>query len=135
MYQHILVPVSFDEDHNTTGAVAVARQLASEGARVTLLHVMQQVPKYAANYIPDGFQSDACAAISDSLATLGADIPNAEGAVVEGPVGKTILKWAAAQDVDCIIVASHRPSMQDVLLGSTATHVARHARCAVHLIR
>ncbi|SFL11561.1 universal stress protein [Shimia haliotis] len=135
MYTHILVPVSFDEDHNTAAAVAVAGQLVSEGAKVTLLHVMQQVPKYAANYIPRGFQNEARQAISESLTTIGADLANVEGVVVEGPVGKTILKWAEAHEVDCVIVASHKPSMQDVLLGSTATHVARHARCAVHLVR
>ncbi len=135
MYQHILVPVSFDEDHNVTAAVAVARQLAAEGGRVTFLHVMQQVPKYAVNYIPEGFQDEACVAISESLATLGAELPQAEGVVVTGPVGKTILKWAEAHQVDCLVVASHKPSVQDVLLGSTATHVARHARCAVHLVR
>ncbi|TCK99314.1 nucleotide-binding universal stress UspA family protein [Shimia isoporae] len=135
MYQHILVPVSFDEDHNTTGAVAVAQLLAPEGVHVTLLHVMQQVPKYAANYIPEGFQDEARQAIEDSLASLGADLAEAEGVVIEGPVGKSILKWGEAHDVDCIIVASQKPSVQDVLLGSTATHVARHARCAVHLVR
>ncbi|MGR3713477.1 MAG: universal stress protein [Shimia sp.] len=135
MYKHLLVPVSFDEDHNTTAALTVARQLASEADEVTLLHVMQQVPKYAVNYIPEGFQDEARRAIEDSLETLGAELPHADGVVIEGPVGKSILKWAEAHDVDCIIVASHRPSMQDYLLGSTATHVARHARCAVHLAR
>lgn len=135
MYDHILVPVSFDEDHNTTAAVAVARQLVSEGGRVTLLHVMQQVPKYAANYIPEGFQDEACDAIRESLATLGEELPQAQGVVIEGPAGKSILKWAEANAVDCLVVASHRPTVQDVLLGSTATHVARHARCAVHLVR
>ncbi|MGR3636437.1 MAG: universal stress protein [Shimia sp.] len=135
MYQHILVPVSFDEDHNTTAALAVAGQLVTEGVRVTLLHIMQQVPKYAVNYIPAGFQDEARRAIEVSLETLGADLPHASGVVIEGPVGKSILKWAEANEVDCIIVASNRPSVQDYILGSTATHVARHARCAVHLVR
>jgi glycine betaine/choline ABC-type transport system substrate-binding protein len=36
---------------------------------------------------------------------------------------------------DLIVMASHRPSLKDYLLGPNAAHVARHARCTVYIVR
>ena len=38
-------------------------------------------------------------------------------------------------DTDCVVIASHRPGLQDYLLGSTAARVVRHAACSVHVLR
>ena len=135
MYKHILVPVSFDDDRNADMSVAVARRLADPGCRVTLMHVMEQVPSYVINYVPKGFHDEARKAIVQSLETMGADLPNAEGRVIEGHAGRSILEWAGDNGVDCIVIASHRPGMQDYFLGSTESQVVRHARCAVHVVR
>lgn len=135
MYKHVLVPVAFDEDHDPSEAIAAAGLLVSEGGRVTLLHVMAHVPSYVINYVPEGFQAEAQAAIIASLEAMGSELPHATGVVAEGTAGKTIVKWAGQEDVDCIVIASHRPGMQDIVLGSTAAQVVRHAACAVHVIR
>ncbi len=58
-----------------------------------------------------------------------------EVAVVSGHAGHTIVDWASHHDIDCIVVASHRPGLQDYFLGSTAARVVRHAPCAVHVHR
>lgn len=135
MYSHILVPISFDEDRDAAGAVHVARVLAGADSKVTLFHVMERVPGYAINYLPDDYVSSARAAIEEELGTMSEGIPNASAIVVEGHSGRTILDWADENDVDCIVIASHRPGMQDLLLGSTASQVVRHAKCSVHVIR
>ncbi|WP_371932559.1 universal stress protein [Pararhizobium sp. IMCC21322] len=46
-----------------------------------------------------------------------------------------MVEYAESNGVDCIIIASHRPGLQDYFLGSTAARVVRHAHCAVHVIR
>ncbi|PSL18151.1 universal stress protein [Shimia abyssi] len=135
MYHHILIPVSFDDNKNAETAIAVAERLADERTKVSLLHVMEQVPGYAINYIPEGFHEGAKAAIVESLSTLGATLPNMQGEVIEGHAGRSILAWASEHGVDCIVIASHRPGMQDYFLGSTASQVVRHAKCAVHVVR
>jgi nucleotide-binding universal stress UspA family protein len=135
MYDHILVPVSFDGDRHPETALEVAAKLRSETGKVTLFHVMEQVPSYAMNYIPEGFHEEAKKAIVESLEAMGSDVPNAECVVVDGHSGRTILDWAADHKPDLIVVASHRPGMQDLLLGSTATQIVRHAKCAVHVVR
>ncbi len=135
MYRHILVPVAFDEAHDPSEAVAVARRLIEEDGQVSLLHVMAHVPSYVINYVPEGFQVEAQTAIVASLEAMGAELPNVKGVVEEGHAGKTIVKWGAAHAVDCIVIASHRPGVQDIVLGSTAAQVVRHAKCAVHVTR
>ncbi len=135
MYHHILVPVAFDEAHDPSEALALAARLVADDGRVSLLHVMAHVPSYVINYVPEGFQSEARTAILESLEAMGGDLPQVQGIVEEGHAGKTIVKWAAAHGVDCVIIASHRPGVQDIVLGSTAAQVVRHATCAVHVIR
>jgi nucleotide-binding universal stress UspA family protein len=135
VYHHVLVPVSFDTERDGAGALAAARLLVGEGGKISLLHVIEQVPAYAISYLPSGYQSEARKAIEAELSSMAAALPRAESFVVEGHSGRTILDWAEAHGPDCIVIASHRPGMQDLLLGSTAAKVVRHATCAVHVIR
>lgn len=135
MYDNILVPISFDDDRDANGAIAVARALAKDGAKITLLHVMEQIPGYAISYMPNDYITESRRAIQTELTAMAGNLPGGEAVLVEGHSGRTIVDWADKHGVDCIIIASHRPGMQDLLLGSTATTVVRHARCAVHVIR
>lgn len=135
MYKNILVPVSFEADRNAQGAMEIAQTLAGEGATITCLHVMEQLPKYATEYLPADHLENAKADVVASLQSLVADVPNASAVVVNGHSSRTILEHADNNSVDLIIVASHQPGMQDYLLGSTAAKVVRHAKCAVHVLR
>lgn len=62
-------------------------------------------------------------------------VAGAKVVVIDGPTGRTITNWAEETGVDCIVMSSHRPVMSDILLGSTAAWVVRHAQCSVHVIR
>ncbi len=135
MYHNILVPISFDTKRDTSGPIKLAEILATPDAKVTLLHVVEHIPNYAISYMPAEYLTEARKAIQTELDDLAAKLPNAEGLVIEGHSGRSILDWAEAHSPDLIIMASHRPGMQDLLLGSTATHVVRHAKCAVHVVR
>ena len=135
MYRNLLVPISFEDDAKAQAALAVARRLADDDATITLLHVMEQVPGYAISYVPPDYLTQSRAAIQSELDDLAARLNHATGVVVEGHSGRTILDWAEENGVDCIVIASHRPGMQDLLLGSTAAKVVRHATCAVHVLR
>ena len=55
--------------------------------------------------------------------------------IISGHAGRTIVDHAVENHVDCIVIASHRPGLEDYFLGSTAARVVRHAPCAVHVIR
>jgi len=135
MYDNLLVPVSFEPDRNAREALDIAQALATDGADITLLHVMEQIPPYAATYLPEGHFEQARARIVAALTGLAEGVPGAVVEVISGHAGRTILDWARERRVDCIVIASHRPGMADFLLGSTAAQVVRHAGCAVHVVR
>lgn len=135
MYDNILVPVSFEADRNAREATDIAQALRAEGGKITLLHVMEHLPQYATEYLPPDHLEKARADITSGLSALSEGVENSEVVVVEGHSARTILDYANEVNVDCIVIASHRPGMQDYFLGSTAARVVRHAKCAVHVVR
>ena len=135
MYKDILVPIIFDKERDTGGSIDIAGTLLAEGGRITLLHVIEHIPDYAASYLPPDFMVKKRLKIEADLAEIVEDVPHATGSVISGHAGRAILDWAREHNNDCIVIASHRPGMQDLLLGSTAAKVVRHAACAVHVVR
>ncbi len=135
MYRHILVPVAFDQDHAPETALKVVQELAAEDARITFLHVMADVPQYAISYMPQGYGENLRRAIQAELDGFAQGFGRGVGLIADGDAGRTILDWADDNEVDCIVIASHRPGLQDYLLGSTTARVVRHALCSVHVLR
>ncbi len=136
MYKHILVPVALDHEHNAAQALEIAQSLRAEGGRITVLHVLEAVPGYVETYIPEEVRKNNQAEAKASLdgMTIGVSGP-IETHVILGHSGRSIVEYSKAHDNDCIVMASHRPGLQDYFLGSTAGHVVRHATCGVHVVR
>ncbi len=135
MYKNILVPVLFDEGHDTQASYLATRALADEGAKFTVLHVMEAIPAYAATQIPDDVMATSRKMIEKSLRQSAAALPGASAVLISGHAGRVIVDYAKEHDIDCIVMASHRPGLEDYFLGSTAGRVVRHAKCSVHVIR
>ncbi len=130
-----MIPVSLDEDRDVQQAIAVAQKLASPGGRITIFHVTESLPTYVADYIPPDVAQDRINSAKEKVADLASGVDNASAVVVDGSSGRTITDWARDKGADLIVIASHRPKMSDIFLGSTAAWVVRHADCAVHVIR
>jgi nucleotide-binding universal stress UspA family protein len=135
MYSKILVPLA--ADHAAVGARAMqsARALLAEGGTITVLTVLEQVPSYVAQYLPRDQDEKNRAEIDAGLAQEFADTPEVQHEVRSGHPAQTILEVAERGGYDCVVIASHRPGLQDYLLGSTAARVVRHAQCSVHVLR
>ena len=136
MYAHILVPVALDQEHDHNEAIRVAEGLLDEGGKMTLLHVMEQIPAYAMAQVPAGLLADGRKGLEARMHDLKDTmrVPT-EAKVIEGPAGPSIVDYAEHEKVDCIVMRSHRPELADYLLGSTAGRVVRHAECSVHVVR
>lgn len=135
MYNNILIPMASDHDPEADKALAVARLLADEGAKITALTVMEAIPEYIVTQLPEGQIEKNIHAMEGGLKEALGDANDVEVAVVSGHSGRTILDWAEEHGVDCIVMASHRPDLSNYFLGSTASRVVRHAQCAVHVLR
>ncbi len=135
MYNKILVPMALARTKSTRSAVKVAERLLSEGGSITALHVLDRMPAMVAAALP---KDHAETRWNDSMALLKEQLAGhdkIEPAVIDGHEGRAIVDYAEANGFDLIIVASHKPDVTDLFLGSTAAWVVRHAKCAVHVTR
>lgn len=135
MYKNVLVPIALDHERDTKEALSIAHAISEKGAKITALHVMEEVPAYVAQYLPDGQLEEN---VHELEARMKAELVGEDDIairVISGHAGHAIVDFAKQHDVDCIVVASHRPGFTDFFLGSTAARVVRHAPCAVHVSR
>lgn len=136
MFKTILVPI--DMAHAAEGKVNIdiAVKQAETDAKIILLNVVEDIPNWAAIAIPDELIGASLQTAKDELQAI-ADACDApvEAEVRTGHSYQTILDVADERQVDMIIIASHRPGLQDYFLGSTAAKVVRHAKCSVLVIR
>ena len=135
MYKKILVPVALDHGPNTARALEAARVLRDEDGSITALTVMEAIPPYVSQYLPEDQEARAHNEVKAALVAELGGVRDATAEVVIGHAGRTILEYAEEHGFDLIVIASHRPGLQDYFLGSTAARVVRHAPCAVHVVR
>lgn len=136
MYKHILIPVDIANDRiDYQEATEVARRLTAEGGRISLLHVVEPIPVYAQSYILPDFEINSRKTAAESLSKLAETLGLDAMAVVIGSAGRSIVDWSEENGVDCIVVASHKPGLSNLVLGSTATWIVRHSPTAIHVLR
>ena len=135
MYRSILIPVVLGEGHDHTASFEVARRLAHNDASFTILHVRQPIPAFVAAEIPDTVLEDTRQECQVEVKKIADTLPGSKPVIQEGHAGRAIVDYADAHSVDCIVLASHKPGLQNLFLGSTANRVVHHAKCAVHVIR
>ena len=141
MFKDILFPVDLPNQETQERALKVAVDAAKAyGAR---LHVMTVVPSmgsaYVANLFPEGFEQKAIDKAKEALDSYVKEkIPGdlkVQRIVAHGTIYKEVLGAAAKIKADLIVMASHRPELQDYLLGPNAARVVRHADCSVLVVR
>jgi universal stress protein F len=130
MYKNILVPIDLSHPEQGRKILDLARTLGGPDARLVALFVAGEVPGYVAAELPEHLLQENRAKAAVELKAL-ADTVGAETEVRSGHASTGILEEAEKVGSDLIVVASHRPGLQDYFLGSTAARVVRHSNCAV----
>ena len=137
MYKSILVPVALGGEGVGRGLMEKAKKLLSDGGKITLLHVMEEIPGYVAASIPReklaARRTEALRKL-ESLASAARGV-NVDTEVLSGNAPNNILDAAKECQADLIIIGSHSPGLQDYFIGSTAARVVRHAKCSVLVSR
>lgn len=136
MYKTIIIPIDLDHIEKVKDMVDTAAQLGGKDAHLVLTNVVEDVPVYVAAELPGGIIDKSKEKAHEQLEGIAKDVgTNTEVVVRSGQAGTAIIATAEEKNADLIIVASHKPGMQDYLLGSTASRVVRHAKCPVFVIR
>jgi nucleotide-binding universal stress UspA family protein len=141
MYKEILLPVDLNNVDSQAKAVETAIGLARAfGSRV---HVQTIVPDFGmsivASYFPEGFETKALENAKEALhafvkRTFPEDVP-VQHIVGHGSIYQEILRCATEVGAELIVMASHRPDLEDYLIGPNASRVTRHADCSVLVVR
>jgi universal stress protein F len=136
MYKTILVPIEMSQIELGKSMIETARKHSDKETRIILLNVIEDIPSWAAVGLPkDILESSRKSTTEEVQALANAASIQADVEICSGHPYKNILEKANEEEVDLIIIASHKPGLQDYLLGSTAAKVVRHARCSVLVVR
>jgi nucleotide-binding universal stress UspA family protein len=85
----------------------------------TVANALKEVARHLRQYVDDN--------IPDDIRT--------NPVVVEGNPAELILKQAKTDDIGLIVIASHNSQIENMLLGSCAAKVVRHAQCTVTVVK
>lgn len=141
MYTDTLLPIDLNHDSSWHKALPTAVEYAKAfGAK---LHVLTVVPDFGmaivGSYFPEGFETKAREEANQRLHQFVKDhVPpelSVQHIVAEGTTYKEILRVADELQVDLIVMAAHRPELQDYFLGPTPERVVRHATRSVLVVR
>ena len=144
-FKSILVPT----DGSATSKLAVQKGLSLAklvGAKVTAVYVAERPHYLGESFIPDPPDEEGYRKFYDNFEKLGERVVKlareegekqgveVEGRVEKGHVAERII--ALSKEFDLIIMGSMgHNQLSDLLLGSTAEKVARHAECPVMIVR
>jgi len=143
-FTRILCAIDFSD--SSLSALAYALNLAEEAdAHVTLLHAIEMPPELRENPLAPDFDVDRihAAAAAEARRRLRDLVPDAartyctvETAVVEGRAHRQVLRRAAEEHADLIVMGVHGRGALDLLLfGSNTHHLIRAATCPVLIVR
>lgn len=136
MYKKILIPVDMSHPEKAVNMISVAQKLADADTKFVMLNVAAMMPAYLEGSIPQEYLEISRKAARDKMEAVAKDVGiQAEIEVKSGKAENEILSFAEANDIDMIIVGSHKPGFGDYLIGSTAARVVRHAKCPVMVLR
>lgn len=141
MYNSILLPVDLGDVASCAKAKETAVKLAEQNGAE--LHVVAVMPDFGMSIVSlnfdEGFMDNAVAEgtvhlknyVDENISTSG----TVEMHLLRGTIYDEILKAANKLDCDLIVMQSHRPALQDYLLGPNAARVMRHAKQSVFIVR
>lgn len=138
-FRHILVPTDLTE--RTEKALRLAGRFAArDGGRVTLIHVTETIPGLSPAELKPFYARIERKARKDMetlIRRAREDGPAPARVLVRGRRAEEIVKYAAANDVDLIVLASHRvnPSVVDRDWGTISYKVGILAQCPVLLVK
>ena len=143
MFKEILVPIDLEEEASWKKTLPVAVEMCRKFGEK--LHVMTVVPTYGmalvGSFFPEDFEKKAFAATEAKLKALVAeqvpdDVP-ADTITVKGTIYEEIvnMRLKLGDACDLIVLASHRPKLEDYLIGPNAARVLRHSRVSVLVVR
>jgi nucleotide-binding universal stress UspA family protein len=137
LFQNILCPIDFSP--SSLAALEYATELARNGAKLHVLHVIEQLPGWQlVPAVGTGAPDDPLVMMRQARERVHSVVPaelrrtgRVDELVTEGDAGDGILKVAADQHVEVIVMGAHAGRAGLLGFGSTTHDVLRGAVCPV----
>ena len=141
MFKKILLSVDLSDESSWVKALPEAVDYCQ--AFGATLHVVTVVPDFiypdVGEYFPPEFEQEMIDRTTERLekfcqTEIPAEIPTTL-VVAHGTIYHEIITTAETVEADLIVMASHRPALQDYLIGPNSTRVVRHFNGSVLVVR
>lgn len=136
MAKSILLPIDYTDPKSWEKALPVAREQAGfYGASLTVLTVIPEI-LHLPN-LPDNYGDGAAEHIKTNVKAILAEQGCDDLAVIvrQGSVYREILKYAHAEKIEMIVIASAEGDFPNYEIGPNLARVVRNAHCSVLVIR
>ncbi len=142
MYKNVLVALDLDDPSDLEVTLKRGCQIV-QALPEARLHVMTVLPPFGLSmvgqFFPKGYEKEVgkqlMARLCEETDKRLPDGLKAHHIVGEGKVYETVLRIAAREKADLIVIGAHRPDLSDYLLGPNAARVVRHASVSVLVVR
>jgi nucleotide-binding universal stress UspA family protein len=140
MFKRILLPIDLTETELTEHAVEAATALAKAfDSDLRIVNVQSLIPIAYLDYVREDFDTEITRGLEKELAAIvdKIEIPpeRISTALLFGPVYQKALAEAEAWGADVVVIGSHLPGLDRLLIGSDAAAIVGHARCSVVVVR
>ena len=140
MFKNVLLAIDLNEPTRWARSLPVAVQTCKDwSARLHVVTVAAEVNVQVASFFPqDANRHLLEQAAADLQKWIGERVPpgiETHRIVGQGSIHREIIAAAEKANADLIVMASHKPTARDYLLGANAAHVVRHAACSVMVVR
>lgn len=139
LYKHLLIPVDFSDSNQR--AIDVALRLSRDGTtQVTLLHVIETID-YVADEEVEQFYKMLTQRAKNRLDEMSAAFRDAkipvQGKVVMGKRARGIVTFVLNNDVDLVVLSSHRVKLNEAPrgLGTMSHQVSILCPCDVLMVK
>jgi len=138
MFTKIVVPVDLEHVEQARQALLTAQHNLTADGHLVLVHVVAPIPAYVAGQVDNSIFDAARQEINRILLDLkkSANLPeNTEVKVETGKAYRKIIDQISDPATQAIVMPAHSPRVSDIVLGSVAAQVVRHAPCSVFVLR
>ena len=136
LFRNVLCPIDFSP--SSLAALDYAKELARNGATLRVLHVAERLPAWQLVPAATGAPDDPFVVVHQVRERVHGVIPaslrrtaSVQELVAEGDAGDEILRVAASDHVDLIVMGAHAGRAGLLGFGSTTHDVLRGATCPV----
>jgi nucleotide-binding universal stress UspA family protein len=140
MFKRILIPIDLSEAYSWEQSFPKAVELAhqSQGSIIVMTVLTDMSAFLEGATLPISYKRLHAQNEKALETVVDLNLPKeitTQTIVGNGSIHREIVRTARHEQVDLILMTSHRPGIRDYLLGPNAAHVARYAPCSVLIVR